>query len=216
LKWRRNTVIATIPVGPSPVGIDVTPNGKYVYVVNSTLDFGGGSHINPPATLSVISTATNTVVDTITVGGLPLALGRFIGPNVIVPQGGPLLIANDAALTSLGFGQFVDFNGGSLKTTGNLVTSRTISLLANGGTIDTNGFNATISGDIINSGSLTKIGAGSLILSGNNTYTGGTVLDAGTLVVANSQACRRLRASTASSGTSLQDWWSTISASRRT
>jgi hypothetical protein len=54
----------------------------------------------------------------------------------------------------LGFGQFVDFNGGTLKTTGDLVTSRTISLLAQGGTIDTNGFNATFSGNIINSGSL--------------------------------------------------------------
>jgi YVTN family beta-propeller protein len=83
-------VIATIPVGPSPVGIDVTANGKYVYVVNSTLDFGRGSHINPPATLSVISTATNTVVDTITVGGRPFALGRFIGhrhiPNFSRPS----------------------------------------------------------------------------------------------------------------------------------
>jgi hypothetical protein len=54
----------------------------------------------------------------------------------------------------LGFGQFVDFNGGTLKNTGDLVTSRTISLLAQGGTIDTNGFNATFSGNIINSGSL--------------------------------------------------------------
>ena len=183
-----NTVIATIPVGPSPVGIDVTPNGKYVYVVNSTLDYGGGTHMNPPATISVISTATNKVVDTITVGGLPFAYGEFIGPNIIVPQGGPLLIANNAALTPLGFGQFVDFNGGTLKTTGNLVTSRTISLLADGGTIDTNGFSASFSGDIINSGSLIKIGAGKLTLSGVNTYTGSTIIDGGTLVVDGPQA----------------------------
>jgi autotransporter-associated beta strand protein len=38
---------------------------------------------------------------------------------------------------------------------------------------------------------ITKISAGSLTLSGNNTYTGGTVLDAGTLVVASAQALGR-------------------------
>jgi len=82
----------------------------------------------------------------------------------------------------------VDFNGGTLKATGNLVTARVISLLANGGIVDTNGFDATFSGSIINSGSLTKIGAGTLTLSGVNTYTGGTVIDSGTLIVDGPQA----------------------------
>ena len=173
-----DTVVGSVTVGNKPLGIDVTPDGKYVYVTNSN-----------DGTVSVINTATNKMVGSpIAVGSFPLAFGFFVGPNIIVAQGGPLSVANDAVLTPLGFGQFVDFNGGTLKTTGDLVTSRTISLLANGGTIDTNGFNATFSGDIINSGALTKIGAGSLTLSGNNTYTGGTVLDAGTLVVASAQA----------------------------
>jgi DNA-binding beta-propeller fold protein YncE len=69
----------------------------------------------------VIDTATNTVVGSpILVGTAPIAFGAFIGPNIIVASGGPLLIANDAALSALGFGQFVDFNGGILKTTGSL------------------------------------------------------------------------------------------------
>jgi len=83
----------------------------------------------------------------------------------------------------LGFGQFVDFYGGTLKTTGSLVTARTISLLALGGIIDTNGFNSTFSGNIINSGSLTKTGAGTLTLTGTNTYSGGTNLNGGILAV---------------------------------
>src|SRR5260221_1269687 len=111
-----------------------------------------------------------------------------MGPNIILPRGGPLLVASDAALTRLGFGQFIDFNGGTLKANGNLVTPRTISLLANGGIVDTNGFNANFSGSVINSGSLTKIGAGTLTLSGVNTYTGGTIIDGGTLVVDGPQA----------------------------
>ena len=168
-----NAVVGLVTVGNKPLGIAVTPDGKYVYVANS--DDG---------TVSVISTATNTVVGSpIVVESFPIALGFFVGPNIIVAKGGPLVIANDAALTPLGFGQFVNFNAGTLKITGDFVSWRTISLLAQGGTIDTNGFNASLSGDIINPGSLTKIGIGTLTLSGNNTYSGGTNLNGGILAV---------------------------------
>jgi YVTN family beta-propeller protein/autotransporter-associated beta strand protein len=171
-------VIRSVTVGNKPLGIDVTPDGKYVYVTNSN-----------DGTVSVINTATNTVLGApIAVGSLPIAFGFFVGPNIIVAQGSPLSVASDAALTPLGFRQFIDFNGGTLKATGNLVTSRTISLLANGGIVDTNGFNAIFSGSVINSGSLTKIGAGTLTLSGINTYTGGTIINGGTLVVDGPQA----------------------------
>src|SRR5260221_9113266 len=106
----------------------------------------------------------------------------------MVPRDGPLLVASDATFTPLRFGQFIDFNGGTLKAIGNLVTSRTISLMANGGIVDTNGFNAIFSGSISNSGSLTKIGAGTLTLSATNSYTGGTIINGGTLVVDGPQA----------------------------
>ena len=77
----------------------------------------------------------------------------------------------------------MDFNGGTLQTTGSLITGRTISLLALGGTVDTNGFDSVFSGSIINSGSLTKIGAGTLTLSGNNSYSGGTNIFGGVISV---------------------------------
>jgi YVTN family beta-propeller protein len=59
----NNTVVGTpITVGNGPVAVAVTPkNGQYVYVANSNLS----------NTVSVIDTATNTVVDTINVGGSP-------------------------------------------------------------------------------------------------------------------------------------------------
>lgn len=59
------TVIATIPVGATPFGIDVTPDGSRVYVSNST----GGS-------VSVIDTASRTVTSTITsnVGTTPVGI----------------------------------------------------------------------------------------------------------------------------------------------
>jgi fibronectin-binding autotransporter adhesin len=43
-------------------------------------------------------------------------------------------------------------------------------------------------GAITGTGGLTKAGAGALTLSGTNTYTGGTMLNAGTLVVNSLQA----------------------------
>src|SRR5688572_6275626 len=44
-----HTVIATVTVGLSPVGVAVTPNGAFVYVTN-----GGDNNV------SVINAATNT------------------------------------------------------------------------------------------------------------------------------------------------------------
>ena len=136
----------------------------------------------------MISTATNTVVASIPLGSVNLSFGSFISPNIIVAQGGPLLVANDAALTALGFQQFVNFNGGTIKLTGDWVSSRMVSLLAQGGTIDTNGFNASVSGNIINPGALTKLGAGILTLSGANSYEGGTNILGGTILTQNASA----------------------------
>jgi YVTN family beta-propeller protein len=59
---------ATIPVGAGPVGVAVSPGGTRVYVAN-----------NASTTVSVISTATNTVIATIPVGAFPIrvAVGRI-------------------------------------------------------------------------------------------------------------------------------------------
>jgi YVTN family beta-propeller protein len=107
-----NLVISTITVGNHPFGIAITPDGKLAYVANDASN-----------NVSVINTATNQLVGSpIQVGSSPFVFGSFIGPNIIVARGGPLLVANDAALTTLGFGNpglgfqtFVDFNGGTCK-----------------------------------------------------------------------------------------------------
>ena len=52
-------MVATVPVGQTPRGVAITPNGQFVYVTNSESD---------PGTVSVIATANNMVVKTITVG----------------------------------------------------------------------------------------------------------------------------------------------------
>jgi YVTN family beta-propeller protein len=62
-----NTVIATIPVGSSPIGVAVTPDGSKVYVANS-----GSNNV------FVIDTATNAVLAVVSVGIQPVAFGAFI------------------------------------------------------------------------------------------------------------------------------------------
>jgi YVTN family beta-propeller protein len=62
-----NTVGATVPVGNTPAGIAITPDGTRAYVVNCNCFSGIGA-----GTVSVIDTVSNTVVGTpIPVGGEP-------------------------------------------------------------------------------------------------------------------------------------------------
>lgn len=72
-------------------------------------------------------------------------------------------------------------DGGTLQYTAGFTSGRLVTLGAGGGTFDTNGNNASLTGVISDAGALTKNGAGTLTLSGTNTYTGGTTVNAGTL-----------------------------------
>jgi autotransporter-associated beta strand protein len=92
---------------------------------------------------------------------------------------------------------FFNFNGGTLQaraSVSDFFHSMTRANVRNGGaTIDTNGFDVTVSqallhsdigGDAAIDGGLRKTGSGTLVLTGFNTYTGDTNIDAGTLAVA--------------------------------
>ncbi|MGH6839291.1 MAG: beta-propeller fold lactonase family protein [Methylocella sp.] len=105
-----NTVVATVPIGCSPAsntscllnGVAVTPDGKYAYVANSTsirlpvipdgkhpdVMNNGKFSFPGPGTVSVIDTATNTVV------GSPIPVGVDPRGVAITPDGTRAYVAN--------------------------------------------------------------------------------------------------------------------------
>jgi YVTN family beta-propeller protein len=77
-----NTVVAKVGVGVQPVGVAITPDGGFAYVVNAV-----------SSTVSVIETATNTVVATVGVGNLP----ELLIDVAITPDGGFAYVTNATA-----------------------------------------------------------------------------------------------------------------------
>ena len=154
-------MVATIPVGCQPTGVVVTPDGTRAYVTNS-LD----------NTVSVIDTATNTVVATLPVGLFPQVLGICSNGNALLAAGLTFKANTSGALNcTLASGPTGSpgpvFTGGTLQICwSEYHDALPISLQSAGGTVDTNGNNAMLSGAISGPGGLTKIGAGTLTLSG--------------------------------------------------
>ncbi|MBS0452586.1 MAG: autotransporter outer membrane beta-barrel domain-containing protein [Proteobacteria bacterium] len=111
-------------------------------------------------------------------GANSYAGGTFLGNGV-------LAVASDANLGAPGGP--LEFGGGTLRTDADLslATTRTVTVDAPGGLIDTNGHTATVAQTIGGSGGLTKLGAGTLVLAGNNAYEGATTISAGTLQIGN-------------------------------
>lgn len=147
--------------------------------VNSTIANNGTAGTvsvikNGPGTLVLASTNSTYTGGTIFNGGTILAMAeRSLGA---VPAS-----AQAANLT---------FNGGTLQwgAAFNLNANRGITLQSGGGTLDLQTFGSTYAGKITGTGSLTKLGNGTLTLSGANDYTGVTTVGAGTLTVNNNQA----------------------------
>jgi len=116
-------------------------------------------------------------------GDLTLSgINTYAGGTAI--NGGSLSIFSDQNLGAMGTP--LSFDGGTLRTLAAVTSDRPITLNPGGGTFDSNGFNSTLSGVISGPGGLTKINAGSLTLSGDNTYTGDTVIDGGALLITGS------------------------------
>ena len=193
-----NTVVATISVGANPFGVSFSPDGTRAYVTNQTSN-----------DVAIIDTANNTVISTVSVGQSPVFPGICSNGNALLASGLTFKANTSGALAcTLASGPTGSsgpvFTGGTLQIGGaNIVSALPITLMSQGGTIDTNGNSATLSGAISGPGGLTKIGAGTLTLSGSSTYTGATSVNAGTLQAGAVNAFSPFSAFTVASGATL-------------
>ncbi len=157
-----------------------------------SLDTNGRS-----VTLSSALSSTNTGgLSKVGSGTLTLSASNGYTGTTLV-SGGTLLLANSAAFRmstfdtsgtgTLSFGTLTSATFGGLQGFGNLTLEnapkKALSL-----SVGADNASTTFSGDLSGNGSLTKLGAGTLILSGSDSYSGGTDVMAGTLEVTNSDA----------------------------
>lgn len=95
-------------------------------------------------------------------------------------QGGVISISNDQALGDVSVP--VTLDGGTLRNTVPLSTSRPVAVAAGGGALDVQQ-NLALFGALSGTGALSKTGSGTLALNGVSTYTGTLTVQSGELVV---------------------------------
>jgi filamentous hemagglutinin family protein len=137
-------------------------------------------------TVALSGNNTYAGVTTVNAGTLTVnnanALGAAAGGTVVNATG--TLALNGFTIA----GEPLTLNGGTLsRAAGNPIWNGTVNLAATS-TATGGGGTLTLGGVVSGAGGLTKAGAGTVALSGNNTYAGVTTLNAGTLTVNNANA----------------------------
>ncbi|MBX3623897.1 MAG: DUF4347 domain-containing protein [Rhizobacter sp.] len=169
----------------SAVTADVTVTSDTIYVTNttdtSTIDRTNGVSFSEAIAIAAAdATGTQTIV-------LASSLaGQTVSASSASTLGESLTLDLDSA-------------SGATISGGTLSISSTYTLTVTNGSSDT----ATISTTLGGAGSLAKSGAGTVTLSGTNSYTGGTTVSAGTLTVSGGDAISSTGTVTVNSGATL-------------
>ena len=128
-------------------------------------------------------------------GGLFIGDGVGAAGSAIVRLGAAGQIADTTAVTLASDGRF-DLNNNS-ETVGSIAGVAGAQIALGSATLTTGDIgNTTYAGDIGGTGGVTKQGTGAWTLSGNNTYTGATLVSAGALVAGSTTAFAALSAFT--------------------
>jgi autotransporter-associated beta strand protein len=151
---------------------------------------GGGFNVTGAAGVFTLSQSLSGPGPLTKLGSGKLVLAApqsYMGGTTLA--GGVISVSSDANLGDAAGP--LRFNGGTLRVTGAFgTTPRTVELLAGGGGLDiaNDAASFTYAGNVTGPGGITKLGAGLLELSGNNSYGGATTISAGVLRTAGGQA----------------------------
>lgn len=127
---------------------------------------------------------TMTDVGSVMVSGGMLSITRMVvggAGSISVGTGATLRFENN---TTGSFNKALAVDGGTVQTTGNAFTIAPSVAVSNTATFQCD-VNLTINGTVGGLGAVAKTGAGTLILAGDATHTGGTTVSAGILQVGN-------------------------------
>jgi fibronectin-binding autotransporter adhesin len=182
------------------------PVGLYADVALGSIAASQNLTLSGNVTLINAITHTLNVSNTTTISG---PIGQAVGPDAITKTGPGTLILSGANTysggTTIKAGTLVASGGDNRLSTGGITsiaagatlnltnTSQTFAGLEGAGTLTGTGIIAVYGGDFSGvisgrGGRLVKDGADTLLLSGANTYTGGTTLIMGQLIAGNNKA----------------------------
>jgi len=166
------TQIATV-VRSGGANIDVAST-RTLTISNTLADGGGGGGLTKLGAGTLSLTGANTFTGTTRLAAGSLSIG-----NALALQSSTLdLNAADSGTVSA-----ISQN----STLGGLAGSRNLDMLTRTLSVGNNGASTTYSGGLSN-GSLTKVGNGTLTLSGTSIYSGGTTISSGTILLGSGSA----------------------------
>ena len=116
-------------------------------------------------------------------------IGRESGSSGTLNLNGGIFTARCLRRNNDGATATLNFNGGTLKsnyadTRGLIASGVTTTVLAGGGTIDSGNISIYVTAALSGTGAMRFKGGNTITLSGANTYTGGTIIELGTKVIA--------------------------------
>lgn len=163
-------ITITAPISNNGTGAISLKSGGGLTINRDTNSFTGGTTV----------TSGTLTAQASTTAGAKTTLGTG---DITVTDGATIRFFTGSTGNALSFANNINLTNATLRSEDGVITYGGNIALSGSNSIDVvyAGKNATFSGSVSGTGSLTKVNAGDLILSGNNSYTGGTTVNAATL-----------------------------------